>query len=92
MKPAQQNCRFKKECKSLFIVLITIAARENQFPNRVCQRGALQCETVPWDAVTAGLVSDLFTSSRSSGPRLLSSGVRTKKGGKCKSSDNGVTN
>ena len=37
------------------------AARENQFPNRDCQRGALLCETVPCDAVTSGFVSDLFT-------------------------------
>ena len=35
--------------------------RENQFPNRVCQREALLCETVPCDAMTSGFVSDLFT-------------------------------
>ena len=35
--------------------------RENQFPNRYCQRGALRCETVPRSAVTSGFVSDLFT-------------------------------
>ena len=50
-----------------------------QFPNRVCQRGALRCEMVYCDAVISGFVNDLFTSSRSSGPRLLSSGVRTKQ-------------
>ena len=56
-----------------------LPAGENQFPNRDCQRGALRCEMVSCDAVTSGFVSDLFTSSRSSGPRLLSSGVRTKQ-------------
>ena len=37
------------------------SVRENLFPNRDCQRGALLCETVPCDAVTSGFVSDLFT-------------------------------
>ena len=55
-----------------------LAGRENQFPNRVCQWGALRGEMVSCDAVTSGFASDLFTSSRSSGPRLLSSGVLTK--------------
>ena len=36
-------------------------ACENQFPNRVCQRGALLCETVLCDVMTSGFVSDLFT-------------------------------
>ena len=54
-------------------------ARENQFPNRVCQRGALRCEMLSCDAMTFGFVSDLFTSYRSSGHRLLSSGVRTNQ-------------
>ena len=35
--------------------------RENKFPNRVCQQGALLCETVPCDAMTSGFVSDFFT-------------------------------
>ena len=35
--------------------------RENQFPNRVCQRGALLCKTVPCDAMTSAFVSELFT-------------------------------
>ena len=51
---------------------------ENVFPNRVCQRGALRCEMISCDAMISGFVSDLFTSSRSSGHRILSSGIRTK--------------
>ena len=71
-----------------------VPASENQFPNRDCQRGALRCETVPRDAVTSGFVSDLFTSSRSSGPRLLSSRVRTRQMENVRvlTSDDGVTN
>ena len=41
--------------------LIGLAGGENQFPNRVCQRGCLLRETVPCDAMTSGFVSDLFT-------------------------------
>ena len=55
------------------------AARENQFPNRDCQRGALRCEIISCDAMTSDFVCDLFISSRSSGHRFLSSGVRTKQ-------------
>ena len=35
-------------------------ACENQFQNRECQRGALRCENVIYDAVTSGLVSVLY--------------------------------
>ena len=53
----------------LLVVTGALAVRENQFPNRDCQRGALRCEMVSCDAMTSGFVSDLFTSSRSSGHR-----------------------
>ncbi len=59
----------------------SVADSENQFPNRVCQRGALRCQMVSCDAMTSGFVSDLFTSSRSS----------HKTDGKCMSCDNGYT-
>ena len=46
-------------------VLAVLAICENQFPNRVCQRGGLLCEKITSDAVTSDFVSAMFPSSRS---------------------------
>ena len=48
-------CACSQNCQSVK------AERENQFPNPVCQRGALLCETVTCDAMISGFVSALFT-------------------------------
>ena len=58
--------------------LITIQSPDGRTLH-YARRGALRCETVHCDAMTSGFVSDLFTSSRSSRTRLLSSGVRAKQ-------------
>ena len=50
-----------KTTKAAMVLLHLLAARENQFPNRDCQQGALLCETVLYNAMTSGFVSDLFT-------------------------------
>ena len=40
---------------------LSLQDRDNQFPNRDCQQGALLRETVLCNAMTSGFVSDLFT-------------------------------
>ena len=44
-----------------YIGTVVLAESDNKFQNRVCQRGALRCETEAFDAMTSGFVSGLFT-------------------------------